>query len=77
MSAPTGKAADNIDGATMHGTYVLPMNQEATAAKRARESIEDGDVIEKLRDERLANLQNNFCDMCGHLIDEVSSSEEI
>lgn len=72
ISAPTGKAADNVGGMTLHGTYTLPLTQESTAADQANErKTEETDVIPRLEDQRLARLQNNFCDMYGHLIDEV------
>lgn len=74
VSAPTGKAADNIGGMTLHSAYTLLPNQNKKASGRGRSAEEDeeGRLFDSLKPESLAQLQNQFCDMYGQLIDEIS-----
>ena len=69
ISAPTGKAAFNIGGGTLHHNYHLSYNQEATATRR----LHDGaDVMLPLQGQQLGNLQNAFANVQAQIIDEVS-----
>ncbi|KAK3930898.1 ATP-dependent DNA helicase, partial [Frankliniella fusca] len=70
ISAFTGKAAYNIDGLTMHQVYKLSLNQEHGASKRLRSG--DVHIMNPLQGEALANLQNNFSNVFGQIIDEIS-----
>ena len=74
VCAPTGKAADNIDGMTIHSTYTLLPNQNKKMKKRKGTEADGGDdgQFDSLQPEALAQLQNNFCDTYGQLIDEIS-----
>lgn len=70
MSAPTGKAASLIDGLTINSVYALPFNQEEGSTGRAHGGEEE--ILRPPGPERLAKLQNEFCDVLGQIVDEVS-----
>ncbi|XP_052119744.1 uncharacterized protein LOC127748812 [Frankliniella occidentalis] len=70
ISAPTGKAAHNIGGSTMHHAYILSWNQQSDATRRLNEGADD--IMVPLQGQALANLQNAFANVHGQIIDEIS-----
>ncbi|KAK3925197.1 ATP-dependent DNA helicase, partial [Frankliniella fusca] len=70
ISAPTGKAAYNIGGGTMHNVYHLSYNQEATSSQRLHGGSTD--VMLPLQGQQLGNMQIKFANVRAQIIDEVS-----
>ncbi|XP_052132612.1 uncharacterized protein LOC127752088 [Frankliniella occidentalis] len=69
VGAPTGKAAFLIGGETIHSIYRLVCDKERGSTERAHAGEE---ILPPLGPDRLAHLQNEFCDLYGQVIDEVS-----
>ncbi|KAK3930352.1 ATP-dependent DNA helicase, partial [Frankliniella fusca] len=71
VGAPTGKAAFLIGGETIHSIYRLVCDKERGSTERAHSGEE---ILPPLGPDRLAHLQNEFCDLYGQVIDEVCVS---
>ncbi|XP_052133445.1 uncharacterized protein LOC113205714 [Frankliniella occidentalis] len=70
ISAPTGKAAYNIGGGTLHHNYHLSYNQEADSTQRLHDGSQN--IMLPLQGQQLGNFQNSFSNVQAQIIDEIS-----